>query len=93
MENNKLKEESDVEYIQDCGFNKSTNSTGTFVPPYWSFVYSDSNLRDYVCVTVNVPSGLCHKKYGLQDKIEAKISTCGTKLNIAIEWPYTMVDN
>jgi hypothetical protein len=68
-----------------------TNSTGVFVPPYWSFVFSDTTLRDYVCITVNLPSGVCDHKYGLEGKVDSKLSSCCTKLNVACEWPATMV--
>jgi hypothetical protein len=84
---------SEVEAVTETEFSKCINSAGTFVPPYWCFVFSDSNLREYVWVTVNIPSGLCHRKYGLQDKVEANVSSCGTKIIVACEWPSTLVDS
>jgi hypothetical protein len=70
---------------------KCTNSTGVFTPPYWSFVFSDTTLRDYVCITVNLPSGVCDHQYGLDGKLDSKLSSCCTKLTVAVEWPATMV--
>jgi hypothetical protein len=75
----------DSEVVGEC-----TNSTGTFVPPYWCFVFSDTSLRDYVCITINIPSGLCSKSKGIEDKVDAKISTCRTKLLVECEWPATL---
>jgi hypothetical protein len=39
-----------------------------------------------------MPSGICHKKYGLQNKVDAVVSTCGTKINIVCEHPSSMSD-
>jgi hypothetical protein len=70
---------------------KCNNSTGTFVPPYWPFVFSNIDLRAHVCVSVNIPCGLCDKQYGLEGKIEAtSVALCGTKLLLACEWPETV---
>jgi hypothetical protein len=68
-----------------------SNSTGVFIPPYWSFVFSDTTLRDYVCITINLPSGVCDNQYGLDGKLDSKLSSCCTKLEVACEWPTTMV--
>jgi hypothetical protein len=38
-----IQDNTAVEEVTKC-----TNSTGTFVPPYWSFIFSDSDLQDYV---------------------------------------------
>jgi hypothetical protein len=70
--------------------NKCTNSTGTFVPPYWTFVFSDIDLRDHMCVSVNMPRGLCDKQFSLEGKVEAIVAPCGTKLLIACEWTETL---
>jgi hypothetical protein len=67
-----------------------TNSTGTFVPPYWCFVFTDIQLRSYVCVTINIPSGLCSKSTGLENVVDAKVSACRNKLEIACSWPETL---
>jgi hypothetical protein len=85
-------DEEETEEIVMNQYSKCTNSIGSFVPPYWTFVFSDSNLRDYCFVTVNIPSGICHKKYGLQNKVEALVAQCGTKITIACEWPDSMLD-
>jgi hypothetical protein len=65
---------------------RCANSTGIFAPPYWSFVFSDIMLRDHVCVMVSMPSGLLDK-HGLDGKVDATVSTCKHKLDIACEWP------
>jgi hypothetical protein len=70
--------------------NNCTNSTGTFTPPYWSFVFTDMQLRSYVCVTINIPSGLCSKSTGLENVVEAKVSAGRNKLEIACLWPETL---
>jgi hypothetical protein len=70
--------------------SKCSNSTNTFVPPYWSFVFSDMTLREYVCVTVNIPSGLCREQVGLDGLVDVQVSACRTKLLIACEWPESM---
>jgi hypothetical protein len=68
---------------------KYPNSTGNFLPPYWIFGFKDNSLRS--CCTINIPSGVMHRKYGLEGKVEAKVSTCCSKLTIACEWPESMV--
>jgi hypothetical protein len=80
--------DDDEDVVEKVG--KCTNSTGTFCPPYWSFIFSDVFLRDYVCITINIPSGLVHKHYGLEGKVDATVSACKTKLEVACEWPETM---
>jgi hypothetical protein len=86
------KENSDDESVDEGNDTmKYPNSTGTFVPPYWLFGFKDNSLRSYLCCTVNIPSGVMHRKYGLEGKVEAKVSTCCTKLTIACEWPESMV--
>jgi hypothetical protein len=65
---------------------RCANSTGIFLPPYWSFVFSDANLRDHVCIMVSMPSGLLDKN-GLDGKVDATVSTCRKQLSIAVEWP------
>jgi hypothetical protein len=66
-----------------------SNSTGTFAPPYWSFIFSDVNLRDHVCLMVSMPSGLLDRN-GLDGKVDATVSTCKRVLEIACEWPESM---
>jgi hypothetical protein len=87
-----VKEASDddsVEVVEEVW--KYPNSTGTFVPPYWMFGFKDNLLRSYLCLTINIPSGVCHSKWGLEGKVEAKVTTCCGKLTVACEWPETMV--
>jgi hypothetical protein len=47
--------ESEDEMLDDTAavdeLTKGSNSTGTFVPPYWTFVYCNSSLRDYCFIT------------------------------------------
>jgi hypothetical protein len=69
---------------------KCTNSTGVFVPPYWTFVFSDVDLCDHVCVSINIPSGLCNNQDGLEGKVDASVVPCGTMLVLACEWPETL---
>jgi hypothetical protein len=73
--------------------NKCTNSTNSFTPPYWCFVFSDMSLREYVCVTVNIPSGLCRGETGLEGVVDVQLAPCRTKLLVACEWPQSMTDS
>jgi hypothetical protein len=84
--------DNDLVHTEDVPVDgyKCTNSTGVFVPPYWTFVFSDVDLRDHVCVSINIPSGLCDKQYGLEGKVDASVAPCGTKLVLACEWPETL---
>jgi hypothetical protein len=72
--------------------HKCTNSTNTFTPPYWCFVFSDNTLREYryVCVTMNIPSGLCRDDTGLDGVLDVSVSPCCTRLLVACEWPESM---
>jgi hypothetical protein len=67
-----------------------SHSTKNMILPHWCFVFSDTELREYVCVQINLPSGICHKVHGVQDRVEATVSTCKNKLIVACEWPETM---
>jgi hypothetical protein len=78
-------EGEDTTRVGEC-----SNSTKKIILPFWSFVFSDVHLRDYVCVQVNLPSGICDKVHGLQDKVQATISACKTRLIVVCEWPETM---
>jgi hypothetical protein len=59
---------------------KCTNRTATFAPPYWCFVFSDMSLREYVCITVNIPCGLCR-----DETVDVQVLPCRTKLLVASE--------
>jgi hypothetical protein len=72
---------------------KFPNSTGNFVPPYWMFGFKDNSFRSYLCITINIPSGVADEKYGLEGKLEAMVSPCCAKLTVACEWPTTLVDS
>jgi hypothetical protein len=87
--------EDEEEDDEDSGVRGYTcsNSSKHFTLPYWSFVFSDVNLRDYVCVQMNVPSGLCDPVTGLQDKVEVSVSQCKIKLIVACEWPETLMSS
>jgi hypothetical protein len=50
-----------------------SNSTKNIIMPYSRVVFSDVHLRDYVCIQVNLPSGICDKLHGLQDKVQATV--------------------
>jgi hypothetical protein len=93
--NNIVPEHLEVEESEDednssaRGYNCS-NSTRNIILPHWSFVFSDTELREFVCIQINLPSGICHKVLGLQDRVEATVSSCKNKLIVACEWPETM---
>jgi hypothetical protein len=80
--------EIDTEEIGNEGW-KYTNCTNSFVLPYWLFGFKDIKLQSYVCCSINIPSGVSDKRYGLEGKVECKVSTCGTKLTLTCEWPAT----
>jgi hypothetical protein len=61
------------------------SSTSNFVPLYWLFGFKDSKLKRYACCTINIPSILSDKQYGVVVKLECKVSTCGTQLTIPCE--------
>jgi hypothetical protein len=75
---------------ETCLVHKCTNSTNTFVPPYWSFVFSDMSLREYVCITINLPSGMCRADADLDGVLDVSVSPCRTRLLVAMEWPESM---
>jgi hypothetical protein len=78
------------EEVQEISSIVCKNSTGNFIPPYWCFVFTDITRRSYICVTINIPSGLCSKSTGLENKVEAKVSACRNKLEVACSWPKTL---
>jgi hypothetical protein len=86
----KIDDEDDDEQQDSLRGYNCTNSTKQTILPYWSFVFSDVNLRDYVCIQMNIPSGLCTPEGGLADKVEATVSTCKTRLIVVMEWPETL---
>jgi hypothetical protein len=91
---NVMSEQADGEEIEvleesNRGF-VCTNSTKQLILPYWSFVFGDIHLRDYVCVQINLPSGLCDEVHGLHDRVEATVSSCKNKLIVMCEWPETL---
>jgi hypothetical protein len=86
--------ESDAESVEEVHENyKFSNSTGTFVLPNWMFGFKYNSVKSYLCITVNIPSGVADDKYGLEGKLEAKVTPCCTKLAVACEWPSTLVDS
>jgi hypothetical protein len=48
------------------------------------------HLFTYVCCTINIPSGLCSKYTGLENKVDVKVSSCGNKLELECSWPETL---
>jgi hypothetical protein len=62
----------------------NTNSTQTFCPLHFSFVYNDQK-SEYCCMVINVPSGLTTG--GLDGKIHPTVSGCRTKMLLVVEWP------
>jgi hypothetical protein len=89
-----LEIEDDTEDEEEVAVvHKCSNSATSFEPPYWTFIFLDMSLREYVCVTVNLPSGLCREDTGLEGRVEAHVSPCRTKLLVTCEWPETMTDS
>jgi hypothetical protein len=41
-------------------------------------------------VTINIPNGLCSKSTGIENVVEAKVSACRNKLEVACSWPETL---
>jgi hypothetical protein len=66
----------------------NTNSTQTFTPHHFSFVYNDRK-SEYCCMVINVPSGLTSG--GLDGKIHPTVSGCRTKMLLQVEWPSTFL--
>jgi hypothetical protein len=48
------------------------------------------SLREYVCITVNIPSGLCREDTGLDNSVDVQVSHCRTKLLVTCEWTESM---
>jgi hypothetical protein len=51
------------------------------------------SLREFVCVIVNIPSGLRRDKPGLEGVVDVQLSPCRNKLLVACEWPQSMTDS
>jgi hypothetical protein len=72
---------------EEVGTEEGTcsNSTTHFGFHHFSFVYEDDSRIPYVCVVVHIPTGM--EKGGLSGKLQAKVSPCGKKLVVKMEWP------
>jgi hypothetical protein len=86
----KIEDDEDEEDQEGVRGYSCSNSTKQLILPYWSFVFSDVNLRDYVCIQMNLPSGICSPNGVLSDKVEATVSSCKTRLIVLVEWPETL---
>jgi hypothetical protein len=79
-------EGTDVKVTGSC-----SNSTTTFMPHHLSFVFNCNRRMEFVCLMINVPTGL--HTGGLAGKIHALVSPCRTKLQVLCEWPEVLTNS